>query len=135
MPAIHDFTADGFELLGVRVEYLGNRAALAIAYQNKNHPVTLFGIETGADTSISISGHCNGYNVLSWSDEQFAYFACSEINRDHLEVLEALVHINASHKYPQPMKHQLVIIDEIADLVTGVSDGPPHDAIKVRFTS
>ncbi len=86
--ATGDLKVDGFAMLGARIEYLNNRPALALAYQWREHPVTLFVLPMSGANAVAVSGQNKGCNVLGWSDRQYAYFAASQASRADLERLE-----------------------------------------------
>lgn len=82
------FATSRSEMLGARVDYLNYRPVLAIAFVIGHTPVTLFLLpRTGAEP-IAVRGNWSGCNVVSWSDDNFIYFAASEVPRDSLEQFE-----------------------------------------------
>ena len=86
--ALEELSAEGFVLKGARLEFLHNRPAVALTYERRNRPVTLFMLPSGDATSVAVSGQKNGQHVLGWSDSRYAYFAVSELDRSQLEQLE-----------------------------------------------
>jgi len=86
--ALEDMAADGFALKGARLDFLNNRPTIAISYEHKDRPVSLFVLPSDAATSVAVSGQRNGQHVLGWSDDRYAYFAVAELERSELEKLE-----------------------------------------------
>ena len=81
-------SAEGFSMLGARVDYLNNRPVLALAYRVRQHPLSLFVLPIKGGDAVAVSGFKDGCNVVGWSDRRFAYFAASEAGHEDLERLE-----------------------------------------------
>ena len=80
--------ASRFEMLGARVDYLNYRPILALVFTIGEAPVTLFVLpRTGAEP-IAVRGSFAECNVVSWSDDNFIYFAVTRAPRDDLERFE-----------------------------------------------
>ncbi len=86
--ALEDLVAKGFVLKGARLDYVHNRPTVAITFERRNEPVSLFILPSTDATSVAVSGQRNGQHVLGWSDDRYAYFAVSVLEREQLEKLE-----------------------------------------------
>src|SRR5262249_13004801 len=64
-PVVKDLSAEGFQLVGGRLDFVGGQRVAAIVYRRRLHQVNVF-IWPGSDTRLS-SARINGYNLLSWS--------------------------------------------------------------------
>ena len=83
-PPVEDLSAQGFPLIGGRVEYIGGRAAAALVYQRRQHFVNLFiWPETGAE-ELSAAKPQRGYNFFHWTSNGMTFWAVSEINEEEL---------------------------------------------------
>jgi len=84
-PPVVDLTAQGFTLIGGRLDYLDARAIGAVVYKRRAHVINLFVAQTSnmqhrppkADT-------IQGYNIRSWSDRGLNYWAISDLGADEL---------------------------------------------------
>lgn len=84
-PQVPDLTAQGFALLGGRVDVIGNRPVATIVYKHAAHTVSLTTLRRGQtvpDQAIA------GYNVRSWSDGNFTYVAVCDLPSADLAVFE-----------------------------------------------
>ena len=71
-----DLAAQGFTLLGGRVDVIGHDPVATIVYKHAAHTVSLTTLRPGQtipEQSIA------GYNVRSWSDGEFTYIAVSDL--------------------------------------------------------
>jgi anti-sigma factor RsiW len=90
-PQVKDFSAQGFELVGGRLDYLDNRPVAAIVYRCRKHVINLF-VWPGADHAGSISTLTRqGYNIEHWTAGGLSYWLISDLNRDELAGLERLL--------------------------------------------
>ena len=91
-PEVRDLSADGFPLLGGRLDYLDGKTVVALVYQRNKHPINLF--ITPAPTSRSTSPKVmtrRGYNVFSWTNNGMKYWAVSDLNQAELSEFTELV--------------------------------------------
>jgi anti-sigma factor RsiW len=89
-PDVKDFAAQGFPLVGGRVDYLAGRRVAALIYRRRQHVINLFiwpdGSSSAGKTPISRSG----YNLLSWNRGPMTFWAVSDLSASELEVFRAL---------------------------------------------
>ena len=91
-PDVHDFAMSGFPLVGGRLDYLDGKTVVALVYQRNKHPINVFitpAIKSD-DTSPSSSIY-RGYNVLSWTHGEMAYWAVSDLNETELHQFASLL--------------------------------------------
>jgi anti-sigma factor RsiW len=91
-PEVHDLSANGFPLLGGRLDYLDGKTVAALVYQRNKHPINLF--ITPEPTSRSTSPEVmnrRGYNVFSWTNNGTNYWAVSDLNQAELSEFTELV--------------------------------------------
>lgn len=85
-PNVKDFAAQGFRLLGGRIEYVENRPIAALVYQRRQHVINLFTWPTSsADESGKLELNRNGYHLLHWTKGGMTYWAVSDLNEGELE--------------------------------------------------
>jgi len=89
-PEVKDLEAQGFPLVGGRIEYLAGRRVAALVYHRRQHVITLFiwpdASSSGADAGISR----NGYNLLHWTAGPMTYWAVSDVSTSDLEKFQSL---------------------------------------------
>ncbi len=85
-PPVIDLTAQGFTLIGGRLDYLDGRTVCALVYQRRKHIINLFVAQRStADTFASGKDVFQGYNLLSWSDGGLEFWAVSDLAADELQ--------------------------------------------------
>ncbi|MDB5637544.1 MAG: hypothetical protein JWP51_2452 [Bradyrhizobium sp.] len=75
-PQVPDLAAQGFVLVGGRVDVVGHDPVATIVYKHAAHTVSLTTLASGQSVSDQTIA---GYNVRSWSDAQFTYIAVSDL--------------------------------------------------------
>jgi anti-sigma factor RsiW len=84
-PPVMDLSAQGFTLLGARIDYLDANPIAAIVYRRRAHVINLFckpASNSGLDSALVQSLH--GFNVRSWSEKGIHLWAVSDIGADEL---------------------------------------------------
>jgi len=90
-PTVNDLSADGFPLIGGRVDYLQDRKVAALVYLRRKHRINLFILPTSAkQTEETIEWSHNGYNIVGWRDKNFTYWAISDLNLEELTAFSEL---------------------------------------------
>jgi anti-sigma factor RsiW len=90
-PRVVDLTAQGFELVGGRLDYVDGHPAAAIVYQRRKHVINLF---TWPATSGDESPHTTaqqGFNLIQWTQQGMYYCAVSDLNQQELGDFAELV--------------------------------------------
>jgi len=93
-PPVIDLTAQGFTLIGGRLDYLDARAIGAVVYKRRAHIINLFVAQTSnMQHRPAKIETIQGYNIRRWSDRGLNYWAISDLGADELaefgEKLEA----------------------------------------------
>jgi anti-sigma factor RsiW len=84
-PPVIDLTAQGFTLIGGRLDYIDGRPVAAIVYRRRVHVINLFVSEaSGAESALTRSATVQGFNTLRWTDHGLRFIAISDINADEL---------------------------------------------------
>ncbi len=91
-PPVEDLGAQGFPLVGGRLDYLDNRPVAAVVYRRREHVINLFisPAEHAADT-LPVSQVRGGYNIVHWTKSGMAYWAVSSVSGAELEKFAQLV--------------------------------------------
>jgi mycothiol system anti-sigma-R factor len=89
-PPVVDLTAQGFTLIGGRLDYIDGEEAASIVYRRRNHVINLFvtrhaGAEGGGAKTETKSETVHGFNVRSWTQNGLDFRAVSDINAGELD--------------------------------------------------
>lgn len=84
-PPVKDLTAQGFDLVGGRLDYFRGRPAAVVVYRHKLHLIDLF--VARADGTAEMTAHAtpSGYNVEHWTDGGQEYWAVSDLSQAGLK--------------------------------------------------
>jgi anti-sigma factor RsiW len=84
-PPVIDLTAQGFTLIGGRLDYVDTRAIGAIVYRRRSHVINLFVAQTpGTERHAAKTETIQGFNIRRWSDRGLNYWAVSDLAADEL---------------------------------------------------
>lgn len=81
-PPVVDLAAQGFPLVGGRVDYVGGRVVAALVYRRHGHVINLF-VSPGAATADGAESR-DGYNIASWSGAGLRFWAVSDVEAKEL---------------------------------------------------
>jgi anti-sigma factor RsiW len=88
-PAVNDFTAQGYRLLGGRADYFEHQRAAALVYQHGAHLINVF--SWAGDGPVAANTTRNGYRLAFWKAGNLRYAAVSDTGWDELLTLERLI--------------------------------------------
>jgi anti-sigma factor RsiW len=93
-PPVIDLTAQGFTLIGGRLDYIDGRPVAAIVYKRRAHVINLFVAPVtmptggqqilGAERRASIE-QVQGFNIWRWTRADLGFWAASDINAEELQ--------------------------------------------------
>jgi anti-sigma factor RsiW len=92
-PPVRDLGADGFPLIGGRLDYLDHTRVAVLAYRKRQHEIDVFVWPVGSGVS-AVSGLTRsrrGYNVVRWSEGGMNFCAVSDVEPDDLQHLKDLI--------------------------------------------
>jgi len=89
-PPVQDFAAQGFPLVGGRLDYLNKRTVAALAYRHNSHLINVFMWPEQSDQSETLAS-VQGFNLLQWSEKGMHYSAISDMNAQELRSLRQLM--------------------------------------------
>jgi anti-sigma factor (TIGR02949 family) len=81
-PDVKDFAAEGFALIGGRVDYLDHRPVAALVYKRRQHVINLFVWPSAS--KISAPEAVSGFNLVVWNQAGMQYCAVSDMNQTEL---------------------------------------------------
>ena len=84
-PPVIDLTAQGFTLIGGRLDYVDARSIGAVVYRRRQHIINLFVAQTGnTERRPAKIETIQGFNIRHWSDHGLNYWAVSDLASDEL---------------------------------------------------
>jgi anti-sigma factor RsiW len=84
-PPVIDLTAQGFTLIGGRLDYVDARTIGAVVYRRRQHIINLFVAQTAdAEHQTARMEAMQGFNVRRWSEQGMKFWAVSDIAPDEL---------------------------------------------------
>src|SRR5258707_9819261 len=78
-PPVVDLTAQGFTLLGGRLDYIDGRAVASIVYRRRAHVINLFVTQAAASERVAKLETMQGFNIERWSAQGLEFLAVSDI--------------------------------------------------------
>jgi len=90
-PQVRDLSADGFELVGGRLDYLDGHNAAAIVYQRRKHVINLFTWPSSGSDDAPRTTAQQGFNLIEWKQAGMYYCAISDLNRQELSELVSML--------------------------------------------
>jgi anti-sigma factor RsiW len=91
-PPVVDLAANGFPLVGGRLDYVGGRPVAALVYQRQKHTINVFVFPAGGDPSTGDRVlTVRGFNLRQWIHNGMSFWAVSDLNSAELgELTSAL---------------------------------------------
>ncbi|OSI63357.1 hypothetical protein BSZ22_38045 [Bradyrhizobium canariense] len=84
-PPVIDLTAQGFTLVGGRLDYIDARAIGAVVYKRRQHVVNLFVSQTSnAEYRAPRTEAMQGFNCRRWGNRGLNFWAVSDLGADEL---------------------------------------------------
>ncbi len=100
-PEVQDLAAQGFPLVGGRLDYLDNRLVAALVYKRQLHIINLFIWPSSSTESSMQTLTRQGYNIFQWTQSGMTYWAISDLNQDELrQFVQLIQHPPASTPEP-----------------------------------
>lgn len=84
-PPVIDLTAEGFTLLGGRLDYIDGEPVASVVYRRRKHIINLFVAQRlGSEHSFVSAQTVQGYNVRHWSANGLDFWAVSDLDPEEL---------------------------------------------------
>jgi anti-sigma factor RsiW len=100
-PPVVDLTAQGFTLIGGRLDFIDGKPVAVIVYRRRQHVINLMVTPAArAGARGRRMEKVQGFNICRWSEPDFALLAISDLNADELQEFadkfEAALHPGAA---------------------------------------
>jgi anti-sigma factor RsiW len=91
-PSVLDLSADGFPLVGGRLDYLEHRPVAALVYRRRQHVINVFvwPSEQAATSAPQLTTD-HGYQVAHWSEGGNSFWVVSDLNANELREFIELI--------------------------------------------
>jgi anti-sigma factor RsiW len=84
-PPVIDLTAEGFTLLGGRLDYIDGEPVASVVYRRRKHIINLFVAQRlGGNHAFVSARTVQGYNVRHWSAQGLDFWAVSDLDAEEL---------------------------------------------------
>ena len=91
-PPVIDLTAEGFTLLGGRLDYIDGESVAAVVYKRRKHVINLFVAQRLGATHGNVADRTvQGYNVRHWSAGGLDFWAVSDLDPAELDEFVAKI--------------------------------------------
>jgi anti-sigma factor RsiW len=90
-PVTKDFAADGYPLLGGRLDYVAGHRAAAVVYRRDKHIINLFVYPSNQPDAAPRLEKRDGFNVIRWQMGGLTYVAVSDVETAQLQGFVGLV--------------------------------------------
>jgi anti-sigma factor RsiW len=84
-PPVVDLTAQGFALVGGRLDYIDGQPVAAIVYKRRAHVINLFVAQAAGVERPAAIEQLQGFNVWHWRHGDLGFWAVSDINAEELQ--------------------------------------------------
>lgn len=91
-PPVKDLAAEGFALVGGRLDYLAGRPVAALVYQRRLHVINLMVWPAPGQPNRDLAAAPQqGYHVLHWTQGGMSYWAVSDLNENEMKEFVGLL--------------------------------------------
>ena len=87
-PRVVDLTADGFPMVGGRIDVIGRVPVPTLVYRHRQHLISLSAVPAGGNAIVAPRAIA-GYNILTWTENGIAYWAVSDLATTDLDKFAA----------------------------------------------
>ena len=78
-PAVPDLAADGFPLVGGRLDVIGGRTVAVLVYRHDRHPINVF-VWPGPPQAAEATTRRDGFTLRHWSQHGLTFHAVSDLD-------------------------------------------------------
>lgn len=90
-PPVFDYAAQGYPLLGGRLDYLQHQTTAALSYGRAKHIINVFILPTPQADTPRQSQAIRGFNVVTWQENHMRFVLVSDVEKSELEAFSQLL--------------------------------------------
>jgi anti-sigma factor RsiW len=91
-PPVKDLAAEGFPLVGGRLDYVDGHRVATLVYRHGLHTISVFvWPENAASPTLSAPAQLDGLNVLSWTKDGMVWWAVSDMETGEMKEMRSLL--------------------------------------------
>jgi len=90
-PPVLDYSAQGFPLLGGRLDYLQHQTTAALSYGRAKHIINVFILPVQEADKPRQSQTIRGFNVVSWQENHMRFVLVSDLEKSELEAFSQML--------------------------------------------
>ncbi|HVN36492.1 MAG TPA: anti-sigma factor [Casimicrobiaceae bacterium] len=92
-PPVRDFAAEGFPLVGGRLDYIDHHTVAALVYKRAQHTINVFAVPMPEGTADAAprAGSTHGLHTVRWTRDGMTFWAVSDVGAEDLARLVALL--------------------------------------------
>src|SRR5215475_9030400 len=96
-PPVRDFAAEGFPLVGGRLDYIDHHPVAALVYKRAQHTINVFALPVpeGTRDTAPRAGSTHGFHTLRWTGDGMTFWAVSDVATEDLGRLVGLLRADA----------------------------------------
>lgn len=98
-PPVIDTQAQGFPLVGGRLDYVGHRPVAVMIYRYLKHPLDLyvFPEKAGKETAAVTTESSDGYSIVRWNQNGMTFWAISDASAVYVQRFAEAIRQDAAH--------------------------------------
>ncbi|HLZ12397.1 MAG TPA: zf-HC2 domain-containing protein [Candidatus Acidoferrum sp.] len=90
-PPVHNYSKEGFELQGGRLDMVEGRTVAAVVYEHNGHRINVFAWPTRERDDAPHAGSRQGYEWIAWRKAKMEFCAVSDMPAAELQPLQRLI--------------------------------------------
>jgi anti-sigma factor RsiW len=83
-PRVVDLSGAGFPLIGGRIDVIERTSVPTLVYSRRKHVISVTAVPSGGRATPSPLRAIDGYNLLTWTENDVTYWATSDLNAREL---------------------------------------------------
>ncbi len=91
-PTVNDLTAQGFPLVGGRLDYINHRTVAALVYRHRQHLINVYIWPDASKHKVAVQTQSSqGYQMVHWAEGSMVYWVVSDLNPHELMILARIL--------------------------------------------
>jgi anti-sigma factor RsiW len=90
-PPVEDLSAEGFPLVGGRLDSISGRTVAALVYRRNQHVINVYSWPSAMPLSAAVSSTRDGYHLIHWTQAGSVWWLVSDLEEAELQHFAALL--------------------------------------------